>query len=106
MIVELAIGFFVLVILTALLLLIWMITRAPISFRKTMEKGTTKIDITANKDLDKLSIVRIEKNKQKNEFSRSSVKKGEKIEFHFEVPNAKEKIVVELQGERKEYEVE
>ncbi len=105
MIIELILGMFILLILAILIFLIWFLTKSPISFRKEMENGTTKIEIHANRDLNKLSIVRIEKNKQKTEFSRASVKKGEKIDFHFDMPNAKEKIVIEFEGETKEYEV-
>lgn len=106
MIIELIIGMFILLILAVLIALIWFLTKSPISFKKEMEDGITKIEIHANRDLDKLSIVRIEKNRQKNEFTRTDVKKGEKIEFHFDVPNAKEKIVIEFEGETKEYGVD
>jgi|GEM_PF-3628179 hypothetical protein len=106
MILEILIGLFVLAMLAIAAYLIWKFTRKPISFIKKMEEGTTKIEITANRDLDKLSIVRIEKSKEKTEFSRAEVKRGETVEFHFEDPNAKEKILIEFDGEKQEYKVE
>ncbi len=106
MILEIVIGLIVLIALAVLLFLLWKFTGKPISFSKEVEEGTTKIVITANRNLDKLAIVRIEKNKRKTEFARNNVKRGEKIEFHFDMIGAKERIIIRYNGEKQEYEVD
>jgi hypothetical protein len=95
-----------LIVVAAVLYFIWKKTQAAVSYYKESDKSTTTIHVNANCNLRSITVINKQRNGEVMKFVRKDLGKGEEVEFSFPRSASKQKIIVECEKGKYEYDVD
>lgn len=104
---EIIVLILVIVLIIAALAVFWLWKeyKSTANYKKTIEKGMSKVSIVAHRDLEEV-MLEDRAGKEKIKFARADIRKGQQVEFIYPASMRKAKLTLLYDGEEQVIEVE